>query len=341
MPDSQLNGAERPLQHSFMKSVVFNGLIMAVAIGLIALLIRAMPDRRAISPASMPLTYRPIELASAGGPLRLAGAWEMEVGDRRFGGLSSLAADNGKFLSISDRGVVVRFDPPDSVKPEVRLSDLREGPGPFGKKSSRDAESLVRDWRGRGWWIGFEQRHSLWLYDRHLQHALENVDLRRSNWRDNSGAEGLTFADGALLVLGEDGRDAFRIESSGPRPLKLHAGAEVADAARAPDGTSWVLLRQPGLSGIVQSVAPLLRTHDGWMTGTASPLPPLPFDNFEGMAIVARPDGRWRFWLVNDNDYRSVARTLLVALDLESPVSHDKSPAQGAGLSKKPPVEVP
>ena len=341
MPDSQLNGAEQALQHSFMKSVVFNGLIMATAISLVVLLIRAMPDRRASASAVVPLTYRSVELAPVEGPLYLAGAWEIEATDRRLGGLSALAADRGKFLAISDRGVVVTFDRPGSAKPLMRLSDLREGPGPFGKKWARDAESIVRDPRGRGWWVGFEQRHSIWLYDPQFQHALASVDLKPANWSDNGGPEGLTVSEGKLLVLGENGRDGILIGPADRQQLKLHAGAEVADASRAPDGSIWVLLRQPGLNGIAQSVAPLQKTQDGWTVGPTSSLPKGPLDNFEGMLIEQRSDGGWRFWLVSDNDYRSMARTLLVALDVKMTVRHDKSPAQGTGLSKSPAVESP
>jgi hypothetical protein len=102
-------------------------------------------------------------------------------------------------------------------------------------------------------------------------------------------------------------------------------------------------LRQKGLSGISQSIAPLRKTHDGYIVGPPWPLPKGPFDNYEGMAIEPLPSGRWRFWLITDDGHRVMARTLLVALDLALPVRprHDKSPATGAGLSKKPTVETP
>jgi hypothetical protein len=300
-----------------------------------------MPDRHANPSVLLPLTYRPVELAPVDGSLHLAGAWEIEAEDRRLGGLSALTAEEGKFIALSDRGVVVTFDRPGSANPMMRLSDLREGPGPFGKKWARDAESIARDAEGRGWWIGFEQRHSVWLYDPRFQRALASVDLRPSNWSDNGGAEGLVVSDGKLLVLGENGRDAILIGPAGRQPLKLNADAEVADASKAPDGSIWVLLRRPGLNGIAQSVAPLRKTYDGWTIGQESPLPKGALDNFEGMLIERRSDGGWRFWLVSDNDYRSLARTLLVALDVKMTVRHDKSPAQGTGLSRSPAVESP
>jgi hypothetical protein len=281
------------------------------------------------------LRYQPVSLPSAQPPLHLAGAWKVEAADRRFGGLSGLAMDQGRFLAVSDLGAVVRFDPPYRPDPQVEALDLRVGPGPFGKKWSRDAESLARDPQGRGWWIGYEQRHSLWLYDGGFRNSLASIDLQRANWRDNRGAEGLIVRNGQLLILAENGRDAVRIEAGKPRLLKLHSNADVAEAARAPDGSAWILLREKNLHGISQWIAPLLETHDGYRAGPGWPVPKAAFDNYEGMAIEPRPDGRWRFWLVTDDGHRIMARTLLVALDLNLPVSNDKGPAERAGPLKK------
>ena len=316
MADSRLNGPEQDLQHSFMKSAVFNGLIMAIAIGLIALLIRAMPDRRASPSTELPLIYRPVELVPVEGPLHLAGAWVLEAPDRRFGGLSALASDKDKFLAVSDRGTVIAFDRPGTARPTVRLSDLRQGPGPFGKKWARDAESIVGDPRGRGWWIGFEQRHSLWLYDREFKRALAAMPVRRG-WRDNRGIEALLADGDGLLALAENGREAIRVDSSGLHPIDLSTAWEIADAARAPDSSAWLLLRSKGRGGIAQAIAPLIPTRRGYRIGRAWPLPKAAFDNHEGMVIRPKPGGGWRFWLVTDDGHRFMARTLLVALDLD------------------------
>jgi hypothetical protein len=341
MLDSPLNGAEQALQPSFRKSLIFNGLLMAVAVGLAYLPIRALPDRRPMADASDPLSYRPVQLAPVGGPLRLVGAWVLEANDRRFGGLSALAIDDGKFLAVSDRGSVVRFSLPGSVQPRVELTDLRDGPGPFGKKMTRDAESLARDPQGRGWWVGFEQQHSLWLFGKYFRRSLASAHLEGMGWRNNRGAEGLIVRDGQLLALGENGRDAVRIYSGKIVRLKLQADAELADAATAPDGNGWVLLRKKGLGGISQSIAPLEQAHGGYRVGTAWPVPKGPFDNLEGMAIERLANGTWRFWLISDDGHRVMARTLLVALDLELAVRHDKGPATGVGPLKKSKIDTP
>ncbi len=337
MRDSRLNGAERSLQQSFMKLRFFNSLLMAAAVGLAYLSIRELPDRRLLPPATVALTYSAAELEPVAGPLVLAGAWELEANDPRLGGVSALAIDRGRFLAVTDRGAVLSFDRPGVTLPSIWLADLRAGPGPFGKKWGRDAESLALDPTGRGWWVGYEQNHSLWLYDPDLTFALDHIDLERDDWRDNRGAEGLLASEDSLLVLAENGREAMSVSTEGLGRLLLDARAEVAEAARAPDGSAWLLLRSKGWGGITQSIAPLISANGGYRAGRGWPLPKGAFDNYEGMAITPLPGGGWRFWLATDDGHRIMARTLLVALDLR----HDKSPAGGAGPSKKPSVEAP
>ena len=341
MPDSALNGAERALQQSFRNIFIFNGLLLGAFVILAYLPIRALPDRRERSETIVALSYQPVALPSARGPLQAAGGWELSASDPRFAGLSGLVIDRGRFLAVSDLGAVVRFDMPGAKETTVTLQDLRIGPGPYGRKWRRDAESLARDPHGRGWWVGYEQNHSLWHYDESFHRALGQVDLRGSNWGDNRGAEGLIVRNGRLLVLAENGRDAVRMDPDGPHLLRLYADAEVADATRAPDGSAWVLLRDKGLHGISQSIAPLRETHDGYLAGPGWPVPKEAFDNFEGMTIEVRPDGRWRFWLVTDDGHRVMARTLLVAFDLDLPIGHSKGPANGAGPSIKPYTGTP
>ena len=262
-----------------------------------------------------PLHYISVSLPNAAPPLRLAGAWVMKAEDPRLGGLSALGIDQGRLMAITDRGAVIWFDPPTASEPRAELKDLRLGPGNFGKKWARDAESVARDPHGRGWWVGYEQRHSLWHYDDGFDRALAEVDLLQPAWHDNRGAEGLLAAQGSLLVTAENGRDAIEVGPFASDRVELNAGAEVADAARAPDGSAWLLLRSKGWRGISQSIAPLIKTDAGYRAGAGWPLPKGAFDNYEGMAIAMLPDGGWRFWLVTDDGHRVMARTLLAALD--------------------------
>lgn len=317
-----------------MKSWIFNALLMGSAVGLAYLPISRLPELKAAPPSISSVSYQPVRLDGAEAPLTLAGAWDVHVADRRFTGLSALRIEPGGFVAIGDRGTVARFDRPGVPQPRAWVADIRQGPGPWGEKLARDAESLAADPGGRGFWVGFEQHHSLFLYDSEFGDVLERIDLGREGWFPNRGAEGLAEADGSLLVIGENGRDVIAIVPGRINRLKLEARADVADAAAAPDGSIWLLLRSKGLHGIRQAIAPLLERGNSLAVGPAMPVPKGRFDNFEGMAIEQRPGGGWRFWLVTDDGHRIFARTLLVALDLDAP--HARSPARGAGPSVKP-----
>lgn len=339
MPDSRLNGTERALQHPFRKRLNLwpniNGLVVFGAVLASFAAIDRLPDRQALPRAELPLAIWPVRLLPPGGPLRLAGAWQLSVADPRFGGISALAIDGDRFLAASDLGAIIRFDRPGSPQPTAEIADLGEGPGPFGSKWARDAESLAPDPQGRGWWVGYEQRHSLWLYDFGFRRAYSRLALDQFQWRDNRGAEALLAERDGVLALGENGRDALLVRSGNAQRLRLQSGADIADAARSTDGRGWVLLREKTLVGIRQSIAPLERTGTGYRVGRGWPVPKDALDNFEGMAVEALPGGGLRFWLVSDDGHRIMARTLVVALDYLPP-RHDKSPATGAGLSKKP-----
>jgi hypothetical protein len=340
MPDSLLNGAEQALQQSFRKILSFNGLLMSAAVLAAYRPMHALPDRRARPDVVVPVRYDPVSLPAPRAPLVLAGAWVMKADDPRFGGISSLTFERGRFLAVSDLGAVVSFDPPSAHLPKARLQDLTIGPGPFGKKWTRDAESLAGDPLGRGWWVGYEQHHSLWLYDHDFKRALAAIDLHQSGWRDNRGAEGLLPKQGTLLVIAENGRDAIEVRPHGIKRADLKVGADVADAARAPDGSDWLLLRTKSLKGLSQSIAPLLKDGAGYRAGPPWPLPKGSFDNYEGLAIAPLPNGSWRFWLVTDDGHRVMARTLLVALDLSAPPGKRKARRQAPG-SKNSAVEKP
>lgn len=328
MSDSRLNEAERFLQRLFRKLHFFNILFMAAAVIGAFVPIHALPNRKPQPSRTVTLSYRPVALPSFSGPLRLAGAWNVRAGDSRLTGLSALAIDGGQFLAVSDLGTVIRFDPPSARVPRASLTDLSVGPGPQGKKWARDAESLVRDPRGRGWWVGYEQRHSLWLYDDQFARGLAAIDLKRPDWSNNRGAEGLVSNGDGLMVLAENGREAMGVGTGGVSRFPLIAGAEVADAALAPNGGIWLLLRSKGRKGISQSIAPLIRKGSALRVGPGWPLPKAAFDNYEGMVIAPLAKGGWRFWLVTDDGHRFMARTLLVALDLPNPPAPDTTKAR-------------
>lgn len=296
-----------------MKSLIPNAFLMSVAVLAAYVPMREIPRRVARPPVIVRLSMEPVRLLRQPPPLRVAGAWRLTAADHRLFGLSGLAWDGNGFVAVGDAGSVVRFDRP-GPGARMWLADLRDGPGPFGRKWTRDAEAVLRD--GESWLVTYEQHHSLWRFDRDFRTGREVVAIGGADWPDNRGAEGLSREGGAVLAWREGGREVRVFDGMVVRSVPLRTNWSVAEAAAAPDGATWLLLRRIGMSGIDQAIAPVRRQRASYALGTALPLAKGRFDNFEGMAIERAPSGGLRFWLVSDDGSRLFARTLLAAYDL-------------------------
>ena len=291
---------ERGVQPLFSMLKLFSGLAAALPIFALAVWLKGQPSRW---PGPDRRVEGKAEIISVGGGMR---AWRLTAPDRRFGGLSALAVERGELLALTDSGVAVRFAPPGSGKaPRFALHDLPAGPGSPLRKSNRDSESLLADLDGRGWWVGFETRHSLWLFDRSLTRVLATrwLDV---DWPANRGSEALAGgAKGEVMVLPEGGGPAVG--------GKLDAPEGTADATRLADGRLVLLVRRLGVSGFDNQL---------WIAAGAGKaarriaLDLGALDNMEGIAAAPRPDGGTRLWIVSDDNFRPWMRTLLVALDL-------------------------
>jgi len=232
-------------------------------------------------------------------------AWRLSAPDRRFGGLSALGIERGDLVALTDSGVVVRFAPPGAGEHlRFAIRDLPDGPGSRLRKSGRDSESLLADRGGRGWWVGFENRHSLWLFDRDFGHVLAKRSLD-VGWPANRGGEALVDSAAGVMVLPEGGGAV----AGGA----MIAPAGSADATRLPDGRLILLIRRPGLGRFDNQL---------WIAaGAGKPARRIALDlgrldNMEGIAAAPLPDGGTRLWIVSDDNFRPWMRTLLVALDL-------------------------
>ncbi len=59
----------------------------------------------------------------------------------------------------------------------------------------------MRDPRGRGWWVAFENRHEIWVYDEGFDRALDRIELGSGRWRANKGVEAIAADGGDLLLI--------------------------------------------------------------------------------------------------------------------------------------------
>ncbi len=306
--------AERPVQPKFRNRQLAGALLLLAAIALFDAWLARFPNRHELGWRSARIEFEPVPLATAGfAPLRLAGAWRLASTDPRLGGVSSLAIDGGQLAALTDSGAMIRFRPGQNA---ARIGELPDGPGPGGFKLNRDSEALVRDPLGRGWWVAFENRHQLWLFDRDFGRALRRIDLGRRGWGVNRGIEGLTTDGDALLLLHEEGDHLLRVTGARARSLAI-AGARgrISDAAAIGPGRYLAVERRVTPTGFRNALVPLENAGPGYRFGRGIPLPLGPLDNVEAIAVERRPGGALRLWLMTDDNFQRPFRTLLIALD--------------------------
>lgn len=313
MPDSRLPEAERRVQPPFMKSSFFNALLLAGVVLAMHMLLRQLPDRVARPERILALAFQPVALPPPAVPLRLAGAWQLSASDPRLDGLSALTIDGDSFVAVSDFGVAVRFPRLGRANPAIRFRDLPSGPGPANRKAWRDSEALARDPAGRGWWVAFETRHQLRLFDRDFARTLAIVPLDGRRWHDNGGVEGLASMNGGLAVAAEDGRTLASFDGRRFESLPLAPSGRLADVASLPDGRLVLLARSLGPAGFTTRL--LLHDSVSGRTRLIGRLPLHHLDNAEGLAAEPLPGGAIRLWVVTDRDSRARGRTLLAAFD--------------------------
>lgn len=154
----------------------------------------------------------------------------------------------------------------------------------------------------------------------------------------NLGLESLTmFRRHAILVVAEvpqfgdahpawlvpyDGRDTG--VSYGPLSVKMHRPYEISDAAMSPDGKKLYLLERHyygPLRGIVAAVREVDAASvkagaqlDGKEIATFTMQQNI--DNMEGMALRHGPHGETLLYLISDDNYSPIQRTLLLMFEI-------------------------
>ena len=306
--------AERAVQPKFRNRRLAAVLVLVAAIALFDRWLPHFPDRRELGWRAARIEFEPVTLAAAEfAPLRLAGAWRLTSTDPRFGGVSSLAIDGGQLVALTDAGALIRFRP---GRNGARIGELPDGPGSGRFKRNRDSEALVRDSLGRGWWVAFENRDQLWLFDPSFRRALQRIDLGRRGWGANRGIEGLATDGGALLLLHEDGDHLLRVTGTRARSFPI-AGARgrISDAAAIGPGRYFAVERRVTPRGFRNALVSLEKAGSGYRFDRRIALPLGPFDNVEAIAVERRASGRLRLWLMTDDNFQRPLRTLLIALD--------------------------
>lgn len=320
MPEQGAMFRERTMQPALSFSEAFQ--LVAFLLALYALW-RAMgflPNRVELGPARTRLHVEAVDLDGASFKgLALAGAWELRSTDPRFGGYSALALANGNFLAIGDRGAVASFPKPGAGhRPVVTIQELPDGPGSKRYVWNRDTEALARDPLGRGWWVGFEVRHELWLFDRDFTRGLKRVQLGAGRWPVNEGVEGLVALPGPeLLIFVERSGRMFRMRGSNAVAEAVAGGrGGISDAIALPDARIALIERSFGIFGFRNVLAIAEGDGEGLRVRERFDLPAGMLTNLEGMAAEPLRGGATRLWIISDDNFLRPLRTLLLAVDL-------------------------
>ncbi len=286
------------------------------------------------------------------GRLRFLGGLELSSPEPAFGGLSGLAltADGSRMIAVTDRGqwftarLVERDDGRLIGLAEAALRPMVNHRGARLVDGWRDAEAVEVGPDG-SIFVGFEIHHRIWRYDggRDLATArpvtIEPPTAFR-RLRSNGGIEALTvISDGRLLILSEDGRDrngnhqGWILQPGEPAPIKLRSSGQFKPTglARLPSGDLVVLERRftllGGLTARISRIPGRAVVPDALLV--AEPIAelgwPLNTDNFEGIAATAAPDGGTWIYLISDDNFWMVQRTLLFKFRLEESAADDRS----------------
>ncbi len=276
------------------------------------------------------------------GRLDYLAGYELSTEDVRFGGLSGLFIDDdgATFLAITDTGRWLSGQL--SHDDEGRLNGLKDTQygtmhaqdgrrlAPDGHKSQRDAEAITRA-RDGAFLVSFERNHRILRFAPTgdgidgTPTALELPEVT-SGLPNNGGIEAMTLLpDGRLLMLSEDLRDGdnvvgWIVDGAAVRRILLSATGifQPTDLAALPNGEILLLERRfsafGGAGGRVSRITlDQLDTDAPIVSEELAVLqPPMSVDNYESLAVTPASGGGWRLYLVSDDNFNPLQRTLFL-----------------------------
>jgi len=299
----------------------------------------------------LPLSLEDAKLQRVG-QLIWRGGVSLTANSPHFGGWSDLyvAPDGKSLVSISDVGgwmtAAIDYDADGYLRglSAARMGQLRDLAGqPLANKRDADSESMTRLPDG-SWLVGFERRHRIWHYpagDEATGAGLAGTPVavtgptQLAKQPENGGLE--------AMIAGPDGRLVMLSEEYSVRPgtsvgwigTPTAAGwswtsfnyATIPDfvptsIALLPDGSYAVIERA---FDMVRGVRCRVMRFDAAQlkpdaTVRAQELarlaPPYAVDNLEGLAATKGPRGETMLWLVSDDNFNPLQRTLLLLFEL-------------------------
>jgi hypothetical protein len=275
------------------------------------------------------------------GKLLFLNGFELKSSDRRFGGLSGLSVNEASLLALSDRGywISARIDH-DSDGRLIAFSDwhierlLTLNGQPVSRRLA-DSEGLSQDQDG-SFIVSFEQVHRLWRYAPppatiHSTPIAIPVPTELARAPANEGVECVAvLGNGRPVIIAENFRNTdgslagWILGGGGFRPLSYLPSEDFtpSDCAALKNGDLLLMERQIGLLGRwATRIKKIPRDNirpGARLEGTEIARLALPqsVDNFEGMAVYEHPKAGTLVYLVSDDNYLALQRTLLLQFRL-------------------------
>jgi len=276
---------------------------------------------------------------------RVAGVWAYASESPRFGGFSALLALGPDSLrAFSDRGLSLALVAPDQPGPHPRPQLHRQRVERGWEHELKDSEAATRDPATGRYWIGYEQVHAI-QRNTAADHPDGLRDLRPLvDWPKNSGIEAMArLADGRFVILPEGAHAGLVFAAdpvAGGKPRRFAfrnpaPGYEAADLAALPDGRLMVLMRRvvwpsreawPPFSCLL-AIGPPPQAGGRFAPRIALVLDGLiPRENYEGLALRPRADGRIEIWLISDDNFSIFQRTLVAQLLFDPQAAKKEAP---------------
>lgn len=264
---------------------------------------------------------------------KLAGAWGLTADDPNFGGISGIALGEGGLIGVTDAGGWVGISITNGKPRAATLAYMRSAKGTYlSGKIENDAEDIA--WRDGIAIVSFERDFRIEAFDLggcgSAAKAVRVADLPDEiggkDVDSNSGPEGMTLTPDGALRFGYEGVS----DSNSPlgEVLKEGTGRWTGISADNPSGFALTGMDTVRLATGEDRDVLLFRAFDPirgaravvvWGPGEdqrATLSRPVLTDNFEGIAAEPLEDGRLRLWIVSDDNFSTLQRTLLYAIDV-------------------------
>ena len=334
-----------------MRRLLFLTLLLAAFVPPALLLARSEtypPGPATIDIAASKIRWNPQDWTDTdNGSLRFLAGFELTSPDGRFGGLSGLAIspDGATLSAVTDTGhwitMPLTHDGNQLKSPtSARLTPLQSHQGaPLSGKRDTDAEGLTIDPQSGATYISFERHHRITRLTENDRVEIVVAQEALGALTNNKGLEALTFfkAPGSdqtqLLALSEGSLDEdgnFKgflrtLEPGAPLSavsVKARAPFNPTDVTQLPDGDLLLLERRYSPAGgvgvqirkIPGADAKANALLDGPVILQASNR--YSIDNMEGIATRTANDGKQLVYLMSDDNFNPLQRTLLLQFEM-------------------------